>query len=279
MDGRAFLLVSELRDLLMARATGRASDESPYPADSARAEGESYSVAYRRLRAEVLALNHVKVLLPFFVEQHRTLDGFWMFIQPKFSHYQDRRRYLHEQFDPVLERLEAVGPAVTDQAMKSALAPKVDWEYVAETWQKSLDRRIEDPEAALTSARTLLETVCKHILDEAMVQYSSDGKIEPLVRAASERILEGLSPEVKPAFGRVIPESVEIVLALGSLRNKAGDSHGKGKAAHQVESWQAEFAVNLAGSLSAFLVQGWTSASAKPIEHPKLPQTPGSHDD
>ncbi len=34
-------------------------------------------------------------------------------------------------------------------------------------WKKALERRHSDPDGAITSARTLLETVCKRILDEA----------------------------------------------------------------------------------------------------------------
>ena len=34
--------------------------------------------------------------------------------------------------------------------------------------------RQDDPEGAITAARTLLETVCKHILDETEVDYSKD---------------------------------------------------------------------------------------------------------
>ena len=34
-------------------------------------------------------------------------------------------------------------------------------------WEKALGRRHTDPDGAITTARTLLETVCKRILDEA----------------------------------------------------------------------------------------------------------------
>lgn len=260
MDKESYLVVSEFRDLLMARATGRAGDETPYPPQSGPGAPENYADAYERLRARALTINQVRTIMPFFVEQFRTLDAFWLFIQPKFAHYSERRAFLHEQFEPVLARLEAAGPAVTDGSMKAALVAKVDWYYVQETWQKALDRRAGDPEAAVTSARTLLETVCKHILDEAKQPYASDGKIEPLARAALREIADRLDSEAKPAFEKAIKSSVDLVVAIGSLRNKVGDSHGRGKGVAPTELWQAEFAVNLAGSLSAFLIQTWSAA-------------------
>ena len=43
---------------------------------------------------------------------------------------------------------------------------KVTTQFVAETWDKARARRQDDPEGAITAARSLLESVCKHILDE-----------------------------------------------------------------------------------------------------------------
>jgi len=37
---------------------------------------------------------------------------------------------------------------------------------VREAWRKALERRSSDPEGAITSAKTLLETVCKHIIED-----------------------------------------------------------------------------------------------------------------
>jgi hypothetical protein len=42
---------------------------------------------------------------------------------------------------------------------------------VHQAWEKALARRVSDPEGAITAARTLLETVCKHIIDEAGETY------------------------------------------------------------------------------------------------------------
>lgn len=44
---------------------------------------------------------------------------------------------------------------------------RIDAEHVGIAWTKVIERRSSDPEGAVTMARTLLESVCKHILDEA----------------------------------------------------------------------------------------------------------------
>ena len=47
--------------------------------------------------------------LPSWVRQHRNLDSFWGFIQPKFPSYAERRTYLSEQFTELLDTLEFGG--------------------------------------------------------------------------------------------------------------------------------------------------------------------------
>jgi hypothetical protein len=50
----------------------------------------------------------------------------------------------------------------------------------------ALERRSDDPEGAITSARTLLETVCKHILDEGGIKYDDDADLPKLYRVTAD---------------------------------------------------------------------------------------------
>ena len=44
----------------------------------------------------------------------------------------------------------------------TATVQAVSSSYIQEAWQKALERRATDAEGAITAARTLLESVCKH---------------------------------------------------------------------------------------------------------------------
>jgi len=48
-----------------------------------------------------------------------------------------------------------------------------------------------------------------------------------------------------------------VVGGLGSVRNRLSDSHGKGRAAAKPAPRHAALAVNLSGSIAAFLVETW----------------------
>lgn len=91
--------VSYLANVLTARATGMASDSGEYEA----------------LRRELLNNPAIASKLPHWIRQHRSLDSFWGFIQPKFSSYAERRTYISEQFTLLLDELEFGNTLQLDQ--------------------------------------------------------------------------------------------------------------------------------------------------------------------
>jgi predicted nucleotide-binding protein len=101
--------VSYLANVLTARATGMASDSREYEA----------------LRKELLSNPAIAPHLPSLVRQHRDLDSFWGFIQPKFSTYAERRTYLSEQFTQLLDALEFGAPIQSAPAVAPMLTNTV----------------------------------------------------------------------------------------------------------------------------------------------------------
>src|SRR5690606_19008930 len=61
-------------------------------------------------------------------------------------------------------------------------------EHLIDTWEKALQRRATDSDGAITSARTLLESTFKHVLDEKGVSYSDNGDLRPLYELASKEL-------------------------------------------------------------------------------------------
>lgn len=104
--------VSYLVNVLTARATGMAADDSEY----------------ETLRKELLNKPSIAPHLPSWIRLHRNLDSFWGFIQPKFSTYAERRTYLSEQFTQLLDALEfgeTIAPLPNNLTPPSSVAPQV----------------------------------------------------------------------------------------------------------------------------------------------------------
>jgi hypothetical protein len=127
-------------------------------------------------------------------------------------------------------------------------------------WDKALKRAPSDPEGAITAARTLLEDVCKHLLDEgteAGSLYGPKDDLPKLYRLASEKLNLAPSQHSEEAFKRILGGCANVVEGLGSLRNKVGDAHGKGKRQVRVLPRHAHLAVNLAGAMALYLIETW----------------------
>jgi hypothetical protein len=126
----------------------------------------------REMRALFGGRAETKGKLPDFVRRCSDLGQFWGFIKYEKSSYAGRRMLIWDAFRPLIEYLEAQDRA-PGVAPITATLEAFDPDHVHAAWQKALDRRASDPEGAITAARALIETVCKHTLDDMREPYSS----------------------------------------------------------------------------------------------------------
>jgi|688.fasta_scaffold188716_2 hypothetical protein len=231
-------------NILVAQATGGSENDAEYTC----------------LRQVVLSHAPLESFIARFVRTCRNLGQFWQFIKHEFGTYAERRKYLWDEFRPMLELLERGGTAPSDQVVSLA-KQKFDAANVQAAWQKSLDRRASDPEGAITMARTLLESVCKHILEEAAVPYDDSPDLNKLYRQTAEHLNIAPSQHTEQLFKQILGGCTSVVEGLGALRNRLSDSHGKGKVGIKPAPRHAELAVNLAGVLAVYLLATWEARS------------------
>lgn len=170
--------VESLKLMLISHATGGQADHSEY----------------KELRLDLISNTRISKALPRLVHVCRDPGEFWSFIKSKFSgtgSYDQRREYLRNEFDPLLSMLETESRTPSDAGI-TATVKSVSSAYVQEAWHKALERRSTDPEGAITAARTLLESVCKHILDAAATPYDDSADLPKLYSLAAKQL--NLSP-------------------------------------------------------------------------------------
>lgn len=211
---------------------------------------------YFALRADFMSDPRTAPLLPQFVRICRDLSSFWSFIKAEASQYEPRRRLIRAAFEPLLEYLET-GASAADRDIGDVLS-KFDPDSVHGAWTKALKRVADDPDGAITASRTLVETVCKHILDDlaaATPAYGPADDLPKLYGAVSKALNLAPSQHSEEVFRRILGGCSSVVEGLGSLRNKLGDAHGQGRRAVRVSTRHARLAVNLAGAMATFLVE------------------------
>lgn len=229
-----------LQDLLISRATGEDCD----PAE------------FSRLRLTLISNPKLKQLLPEFIHTCRDPSQFWHFISRKHGGYAERRAFIWEQFRPLLSALEGGDLSPSDHSVTDTLK-KVDATHVQAAWLKALDRRSSDPEGAITSARTLIEAVCKHILEDAKVDYNDKLDLQKLYQLTAETLKLAPSQHTEKVFKQILGGCTAVVEGIGSLRNRLSDAHGKGSVGSRPAPRHADLVVNLSGTLASFLLATW----------------------
>lgn len=238
---------SMLENLLVARATG---------------DMTASSHDYEQLRRDFIADPDTKDLLPPFVRTCRSLDVFWPFIKERAGTYADRRRLIGEAFTPLVDHLEGRNRVPSDAIVSYALQ-SFDADAVHSVWSKALSRRNTDPEGAITLARTLLETVCKRILDDIPLTYSDKEDLPKLYSVTAKALNLAPDQHTEEPIKAILGGAMTLVNGIGTLRNRLSDSHGRGGKPVKPSPRHASLAVNTAGAIATFLVETYLDKKPK----------------
>lgn len=230
--------LDRLQAVLVSRATGTGCDPNEY----------------QQLRTTVMEDPLVGHLVPRWLRNNRTSDEYWQFIKYERDGYVARRQFIWAELRPLFDRAEGSVSTPADAPIANTLA-RFDTEAVHALWTKAMERRDSDPEGAITVARTLLEEVCKHILDDLSIAYDAKDDLSFLYRATSSALNLSPSQHTEHAFKQILGGAANVVHGLGTLRNAHSDAHGHGKAAVKPLPRHAGYAVNLAGATALFLVE------------------------
>lgn len=143
-----------------------------------------------------------------------------------------------------------------------------DPDHIHDRWTSALERRATDPAGAITLSRTLLEDVCKWVLNEAGVDFKEGEDLPVLYRRLAKVLKLAPDDHTEQVFKQILGSCQSVVESLGSLRNKLSDAHSPGPKRARPQPRHAELAVNLAGAMATFLVATWQSRRSESAQVP-----------
>ncbi|MEJ2671557.1 MAG: abortive infection family protein [Deltaproteobacteria bacterium] len=118
----------------------------------------------------------------------------------------------------------------------------------------------DDPGLAIGTAKELVETTCKTILDERGIKFDENADICKLVKEARKSL--GLIPDTIPnsakgseIIRRLLSNLGNVAQGLGELRNLYGTGHGKHGKSKGLNPRHARLAVGAASTLALFLFE------------------------
>ena len=150
----------------------------------------------------------------------------------------------------------ALKGAPSDESISATLAA-FDPTQVHARWTMAMERRTDEPAGAITLARTLLEDVCKWILEEAGETWREADDLPTLYRKLAKVLKLAPDDHTEQVFKQILGSCQSVVELLGALRNKLSDAHSPGRKRARPQARHAELAVNLSGAMATFLVSTW----------------------
>ena len=226
-----------LQDILVARSTG--------------CENRNIS-NYPTLRENLLK-SYISSRVPDFVKRYRDLEMYWQFIKYKFPSYAERRAFLRESFESLVAELENLNNRQVENITPVSLTGA---SALNEFWARANNRVNDDPEGAITLARTIVESTCKFILDELGIVYSEKDDLPKLYSTCSKGLNLAPSNHSLEPIKQILGGATTLVNGIGTLRNKLSDAHGQSPRMQVKPSPRhAKLAVNTAGAISEFLLE------------------------
>lgn len=149
-----------------------------------------------------------------------------------------------------------LGQAVTEQLDKKI--GDLDFDSVKADFERALSQAEEDPEDAVTSACSLVESVCKCVLEEMHVELPSKQDVGHLTNALAKEL--NLSParqDIVPDIKQILGGLQSVAAGIGALRTHSGDAHGRGKSNSRIDSRIARLAIHAASTLALFYIETW----------------------
>jgi len=228
--------ISEVMQLLKQRSEGRMDNEEP---------------RFAELRKELLKSPHLAPDAQDFFKHHRSLQQFWERKASQYGTWKERRQLVDDIFETTLARMEqSSGSAIVDVDVLHGL----DMTEASNILAKA-KKRLEDGDAdgALTLTRTLVESVCKKILDSFGEPYTGGDTAQHLCKCALTLVIPAAA-RGREHFKQFARSALNIVEHISLYRAEESDAHGSADE-KEIGAHQATYAVNLAGSTALFLIE------------------------
>jgi hypothetical protein len=126
-------------------------------------------------------------------------------------------------------------------------------------FERIYDNLQSDPEAAVTAASALLESLFKSYIEEEGLELPSEQSLKPLWKVVRKNLTFDPALVEDEDLKTVLGGLAAIVEGLGSLRTHKGSAHGRGKRSYRIEPRHARLAAHAAFTVATFVMEAWKS--------------------
>lgn len=164
---------------------------------------------------------------------------------------------------------------------------KISSEWTLDTVEREFSRAFDnletDPEAAVTAACSMLESVFRSIINaRPEIEMPKSMEIKRLYNAVRDPL--GLSPskdvqesEIQADVRTILSALGNAIQGIGALRTHSGTAHGRERGFQRLDPRIARLAVGSASTLALFLIETWERKYPEDkllASHPEVAPTP-----
>jgi hypothetical protein len=141
-------------------------------------------------------------------------------------------------------------------------ASVIDFGTVNRDLERALASAENDPEDAVTSACSVVESVCRSVLIELGLALPAKKDIQGLYQAVRDPLgltpdKQGVADEIANDVRTILGGLNSVVNGVGALRTHGGDAHGRERGYRRIDPRIARLAIHSASTVSLFLVETW----------------------
>ncbi len=181
-------------------------------------------------------------------------------LPPKFQYYSLNDltffEYKSKYPYPPPEKRERLREALHNLASKTPIGlsfSRIREAVFREDWITCQTRLLSNPAAAITSARTMLETLLKTIISERGATPNSSGDLGSLVKQAEDVL--GFRRGERQEEHQVFSGLAGVITGISSISNKAGDRHGTIGGKTIDDPYFSNLCINAAGTIGLAFIE------------------------
>jgi hypothetical protein len=135
---------------------------------------------------------------------------------------------------------------------------KGDFNSIEVEFDRALRNINSDPHASITAASAVIESVLKYYIECNHLVMPSKMNIGPLWQTVRQHLPLNGDAQLNSDQNKILTGVTTIIDGVGAFRSHIGSAHGRGSAPPEVSTQEVRLAINVAHSITTFLMDELT---------------------
>jgi hypothetical protein len=132
-----------------------------------------------------------------------------------------------------------------------------DINSLSEEFERAASKADREPREAVSAAANILESICKHYVEERGLAMPSKQVLGDLWNVVRKDLGFDPSQVADDDLRTILTGLIQVVQGLGAFRTHASSAHGAGPKAYRLEPRHSRLAVHAAHTAALFILESW----------------------